>query len=90
MRNSVRLVFFLLALSIMLIDSSPVYAQNTRKKIIYRKKTKVDFSDAVVEGKGNNPEGLYVVIPKKKKFKGLLRLRRNFHKELIRDTLLLK
>ncbi len=76
--------------SMMLIDVTPLYAQQSRKKIIYRKKTTVDFDDAVVEGKGKNPEGVYVVTPPKRKFKGLLRLRTNFHKELIRDTLLLK
>lgn len=91
MRNSIRFVFFLtLAVSTAIIDGTALYAQDTRKKIIYRKKTTVDFDDAVVEGKGKNPEGVYVVTPPKRKFKGLLRLRTNFHKELIRDTLLLK
>ena len=61
-----------------------------RKRIIYRKKSTVDFNDAVIEGKGTNPEGIYVVTPPQRKFKGLLRLRTNFHKELIRDSLLLK
>lgn len=61
-----------------------------RKRIIYRKKSTVDFSDAVIEGKGTNPEGIYVVSPPQRKFKGLLRLRPNFHKELVRDSLLLK
>ena len=61
-----------------------------RKRIIYRKRSTVDFNDAVIEGKGTNPEGIYVVTPPQRKFKGLLRLRTNFHKELIRDSLLLK
>ena len=61
-----------------------------RKRIIYRKKSTVDFNDAVIEGKGTNPEGIYVVTPPQRKFRGLLRLRTNFHKELIRDSLLLK
>lgn len=64
--------------------------ESDRKKIIYRKKSTVDFSDAVIEGKGTNPEGIYVVTPPQRKFKGLLRLRPNFHRELIRDSLLLK
>ncbi len=61
-----------------------------RKKIIYRKKTRFNFSDAIIEGRESNPEGVYVVIPIQKNFRSLFRLRRNFHKEMIRDTLLLK
>lgn len=78
-----------LTLSLFALATGEVAAQD-RKKIIYKKKTSVDFSDAVIEGKGKNPEGIYVVTPPKRKFKGLLRLRPHFHKELIRDTLLLK
>ena len=60
------------------------------KKVIYRKKTAVSFDDAVVEGTANNPEGVYVVTPPPTTFGGLLKLRPNFHRELMRDALLLK
>lgn len=68
----------------------PLALQAQRKKVIYRKKTKIEFSDKLIEGKENNPEGVYVVVPKDRKFKNLLRLRKNFHRELIRDALLFK
>ena len=68
----------------------PLNAEAQKKKVIYRKKTKVEFSDKLIEGSENNPEGVYVVVPKNKRFKQLLRLRRNFHKELMRDALLFK
>lgn len=58
--------------------------------IIYKKKTSVSFDDAVVEGNPRNPEGVYVVTPPEKKFGSLLKLRPNFHRELVRDSLLLK
>ena len=84
----------LISLMLMLQLGAAAFAQESdaddRKKIIYRKKSTVDFGDAVIEGKGTNPEGIYVVTPPQRKFKGLLRLRTNFHKELIRDSLLLK
>lgn len=60
------------------------------KKVIYRKHTAVSFDDAVVEGTANNPEGVYVVTPPPQSFGGLLKLRPNFHRELMRDALLLK
>ena len=65
-------------------------AEDPAPTIIYRKKTAVDFTDAVVEGSPNNPEGIYVVTPPEKKFGSLLKLRPNFHRELVRDSLLLK
>lgn len=65
-------------------------AEQKKPKIIYKKKTAIDFNDAVVEGQIDNPEGVYVVTPPEKKFGSLLKLRPNFHRELMRDALLLK
>ena len=61
-----------------------------KKRVIYKKKTTIGLDDTLIEGQENNPEGVYVVLPKDRNFKSLLRLRKNFHKELIRDALLLK
>ncbi len=59
-------------------------------KIVYKKKTSIDFNDAIVEGQIDNPEGVYVVSAPEKKFGSLLKLRPNFHRELMRDALLFK
>ncbi len=83
-------LFLVLASSAFAQENETDAGSEDRKRIIYRKKSTVDFSDAVIEGKGTNPEGIYVVSPPQRKFRGLLRLRTNFHKELIRDSLLLK
>jgi hypothetical protein len=71
------------------IEPNPVGGKS-ETKIIYRKKSTVSFDDAVVEGSPNNPEGVYVVTPPEKKFGSLLKLRPNFIRELVRDSLLLK
>lgn len=65
-------------------------AEKPQPNIIYKKKTSVSFDDAVVEGSADNPEGVYVVTPPEKQFGSLLKLRPNFHRELMRDSLLLK
>lgn len=65
-------------------------AGGDKPNIVYRKKSTVNFDDAVVEGSPNNPEGVYVVTAPEKKFGSLLKLRPNFHRELVRDSLLLK
>lgn len=79
-------VFLLLTLA-----HSPAEAEvKKKKKIIYKKKTKVSFSDAVIEGSIRNPEGVYVVPPPPQRSPDLLKIRPNFHKELMRDALLIK
>ncbi len=79
-------LLFLLAITAHADDEG----SGSKPTIIYKKKTSVDFDDAVVEGSPNNPEGVYVVTPPEKKFGSLLKLRPNFHRELVRDSLLLK
>jgi hypothetical protein len=61
-----------------------------KPKITYRQHSAVSFDDAVVEGSTNNPEGVYVVTPPERPTGSLLKLRPNFHRELMRDALLLK
>lgn len=67
-----------------------VTAMSAEPKIVYKKKTSIDFNDAIVEGQIDNPEGVYVVSAPEKKFGSLLKLRPNFHRELMRDALLFK
>jgi hypothetical protein len=82
--------FLLVACAFLLVPPEAYCAQSSKPTIVYKKKTSVSFDDAVVEGTNNNPEGVYVVTPPPKKFGSLLKLRPNFHRELIRDSLLLK
>lgn len=88
--------FLALCLAVALLAPQAAYtaggedAAKPEPKIIYRQKTTVSFDDAVVEGAPDNPEGVYVVTPPEKKFGSLLKLRPNFHRELVRDALLLK
>jgi hypothetical protein len=82
----------LLTACIFLLAGSVAFAAEEKPKpnIVYRKKSTVSFDDAVVEGGADNPEGVYVVTPPEKQFGSLLKLRPNFHRELMRDSLLLK
>jgi hypothetical protein len=79
--------FFLAAAGVALAADN---AAKPKPHIVYRKKTTVSFDDAVIEGSTDNPEGVYVVTPPEKQFGSLLKLRPNFHRELMRDSLLLK
>ena len=80
----------ILLLAIAFLVCANLQAEEKKTQIIYKKKTSVSFDDAIVEGTSNNPEGVYIVTPPDKQFGSLLKLRPNFHRELIRDSLLLK
>lgn len=69
---------------------SIVSAAERKPRVIYKKRTVINFDDSIIEGEIANPEGVYVVRPPEKKFGSLLKLRPHFHKELMRDALLLK
>jgi hypothetical protein len=51
-------------------------------KVVYKKKTTIDFSDTIIEGDLMKPEGSYVVSRKASRFSALIRLRENFLPEL--------
>lgn len=87
-----RILFTLLGLALVApaAHAADADADMPKPNIVYRKKTTVSFDDAVVEGSSDNPEGVYVVTPPEKQFGSLLKLRPNFHRELVRDSLLLK
>ena len=55
-------------------------------KVVYKKKTVIDFSDVTIEGELVKPEGSYIVNRKKTKFKNLIKVRANFRPELTKSV----
>jgi hypothetical protein len=69
-------------------DSSPRQpaarpAQDPKERVIYKKRTIIDFTGALIEGDLMKPEGSYVVSRKVSRFSTLIRLRENYLPELI-------
>jgi hypothetical protein len=52
-------------------------------KVVYKKKTVIDLTGAVIEGELTKPEGSYVVARKVSRFSNLITLRENFTAELL-------
>ncbi len=52
-------------------------------KVRYKKVTKIDFSEGLIEGDLMRPEGSYVVSRKASRFSKLIRVRQNFVRELM-------
>ena len=64
----------------------PVPAKPTaesKERVVFKKKTVIDFTGALIEGDLIKPEGSYVVSRKASRFSTLIRVRENFLPELI-------
>jgi hypothetical protein len=51
-------------------------------RVVFKKKTVVDFGDVTLEGELTKPEGSYLLNRKRTKFSSLIRMRDNFLPEL--------
>ena len=68
--------------------NSPVWAQEKQApRVVYPKKTELDFEGASIEGEIRNPGELYFQRRPEEKFDSLVKPRKNFHPEMIRDVL---
>lgn len=56
---------------------------DSKERVIYKKRTIIDFTGALIEGDLIKPEGSYVVSRKASRFSTLIRLRENYLPELI-------
>lgn len=60
------------------------------KMVLYKKRNVVDFDDALIEGEVKNPNEFYFVHRPEEKFGSLVKKRRNFHKEMLRDSVMIR
>lgn len=77
--NLVRVIIGVVAM----LYVAPTFAKD---KVIYEKKTKLDFEEASVDGQFLTPEGAAVKADKNLDFDSLLDPKANFKKELRRDS----
>ena len=69
----------------------PAMQQNAQgQNIVYPGKTKLDFEGAQIEGELRNPGEFYFLSRDSEKFDSLVRRRKNFHREMLRDVVLTK
>ena len=55
-------------------------------KVVYRKKTVIDFSDVTIEGELTKPEGSYFAARKAAKFNKLIKVREDFVPEMLKSV----
>ncbi len=83
----------ILSLGIILLFLSIAHAQNKKtddRPVVYKKRNVVDFDASLIEGDVKNPGEFYFVHRPEEKFDSLVKKRKNFHKEMLRDVVLLR
>lgn len=60
------------------------------KLVLYKKRNVVDFDDSLIEGEVKNPSEFYFVHRPEEKFNSLVQRRKNFQKEMLRDTVMIR
>lgn len=73
--------------------SSHAFGDEPKKKnskVLYPEKTELDFEGAQIEGELRNPGEFYFQHRNEEKFDSLVKRRKNFHKEMLRDVVLSK
>lgn len=65
-------------------------AKNAKSKVIYPKHTQLDFEGADIEGDIQSPGEFYFQRRTPEKFDSLVKARKNFHREMLRDVVLSK
>lgn len=59
-------------------------------KVMYPKNTELDFEGTQIEGEIRNPGEFYFQHREAEKFDSLVKRRKNFHREMLRDAVLSK
>jgi hypothetical protein len=76
----------LLMMALIVSVSSTAQAQDGGDKVVYKKRTLVDFSDVSIQGELRKPEGDFYGSRKRTRFGKLIRTRPNFTPEIISST----
>lgn len=94
-----KILFFIFGLALVgafsfglgLFWSKNAHATESEKKqpkVIYPKKTNLDFEGLKIEGEIRNPGEFYFQHRNEEKFDSLVQRRKNFHREMLRDVVL--
>lgn len=61
-------------------------AEQKKPRVVYPEKTELDFEGLQIEGQIRNPGEFYFQYRPEEKFDSLVKARKNFHREMLRDV----
>ncbi len=65
-------------------------AERKKPRVVYPKKSQVDFEGLAITGELRNPGDFYFQRKTDEKFNSLVQRRKNFHREMLRDVVMAK
>lgn len=77
-----------LAYSSLAADASEPSGKGKEPKVIYPKRTDLDFEGLKLQGELRSPGEFYFQHRNEEKFDSLVKRRKNFHQEMLRDAVL--
>lgn len=94
-RNEEHRLLFRTALAVLLLTavSGLAFAAGiawAAPRVVYPKKSKIDLDAISLEGDLKNPGEFYFQYRPEEKMDSLIKRRKNFHKEMLRDAVLIK
>lgn len=60
----------------------------SEQRVVYPKKSSIDFEGLRIEGEVRNPGEFYFQRKPEEKFDSLVKRRKNFHREMLRDVVM--
>ncbi len=76
-----KTILLILTLALIGMLSAPLCSAQT-----YKKKTVIDFDEILLEGELKKPAGAYIKERQELKFNNLIRVRKNFEKEMFKSV----
>lgn len=77
------------ALAALQIETSArAESQNGGQRVVYPKKSSIDFEGLRIEGEVRNPGEFYFQRKPEEKFDSLVKRRKDFHREMLRDVVM--
>ena len=80
----------LFMISLFAATISGAWAEEGKKRVIYPKHSKVNLDDLKLEGELKAPGDFYFQFKPDEKFDSLVKRRKNFHRQMLRDAVLIK
>lgn len=92
LRKTTGTALIALALGCASAQAASAKGEGQRKgaRIVYPEKTELDFEGLQIEGEMRNPGEFYFQHRQEEKFDSLVKRRKNFHREMLRDAVLSK
>ncbi|MDR3608271.1 MAG: hypothetical protein P4M08_12950 [Oligoflexia bacterium] len=69
-------------------DSGAASGRSGGPRVVYPKKTELDFEGLAIQGELKSPGEFYFQHREEEKFDSLVKRRKNFHREMLRDGLM--